>query len=67
MIGADFGEGKEILGRFTRSTAAIMAIPADSEEGTIECPTCRRPLHYAFTATGRLKAHCETPNCTSVS
>ena len=49
---------------FWRHVAAIRAISAGEAVGTIECPSCRRRLHYSFTQAG-LKAHCETPNCTS--
>ncbi|RWX72537.1 hypothetical protein [Mesorhizobium sp. M2A.F.Ca.ET.039.01.1.1] len=49
---------------FWRHAAAIRAIPAGEASGTIPCPSCRRPLHYSFMQAG-LKAHCETPNCTS--
>lgn len=49
-----------------RNVAAIAAVPTGKEAGTIPCPTCRKPLHYAFIEVG-LKAHCETPGCTAVS
>lgn len=50
--------------RAKRNAAAICLIPADGrQDGTIPCPSCRRPLHYRYLAVG-LKAYCETPDCT---